>query len=163
MSHVNQSATDWCLMFSELILELFHTVWCLKLLLQHDLTCDLTDAPPMVCSGVSVSLWSRPPVSLSLTGGGTGCPRSLSTSVLAADWPTTRGCRRSKGRSFDMTGRPTAAPPTHTHTAHAGVWPCCRDTHSLRTCDTWCSSQSHVLSDVTRPHSLITSRHLKEQ
>lgn len=113
---------------------------------------------PRWCVQECPSVCDQDHLSPSLTGGGTGCPRSLSTSVLAADWPTTRGCRRSKGRSFDMTGRPTAAPPTHTHTAHAGVWPCCRDTHSLRTCDTmqqpitrlvWCYSSSltdHVTS-----------------
>lgn len=118
---------------------------------------------PRWCVQECPSVCDQDHLSPSLTGGGTGCPRSLSTSVLAADWPTTRGCRRSKGRSFDMTGRPTAAPPTHTHTAHAGVWPCCRDTHTVYEPVTRCSSQSHVLSDVTRPHSLITSRHLKEQ
>lgn len=49
-------------------------------------------------------------------GGAAGCPRSPSTSVPEADWPTAQGGRRSGGRRSYMTGRPTAALPKHTHT-----------------------------------------------
>lgn len=86
--------------------------------------------------------------------GGTGCPRSLSISVLAADWPKAQGCRRSKGRRFDMTGIQMSSPPICTHKVHAGVWPCYTHTHTQKKHFLFNDDQRHM---ETSPQAYVRS------